>query len=302
MMISWVMPVNPSHPYLDNDPAPSFAPTICAFHLGFSLVFGRAVTPRPRKHRERIEMRTSRLSLGIFALALLLLLLLIACSGSDGPSSGRPTAVPPLARTSPETDREALVALYNASGGPNWSDNENWLSDLPIGEWAGVTTNDNGRVTELSLHNNQLSGDIPPELGNLTRLESLYLFENQLSGEIPPELGNLINLERLDLSGNQLTGEIPPELGNLSGLVYLLLFYNKLSGPIPPELGNLSRLAALFLGGNQLSGDIPAKLGDLPNLTRLNLSDNQLSGCVPRSLASRLYKDFSDLAGLPFCP
>ena len=38
MMISWVMPVNPSHPYLENDPAPSFAPAICAFHLGFSLV------------------------------------------------------------------------------------------------------------------------------------------------------------------------------------------------------------------------------------------------------------------------
>ena len=37
MMINWVMPVNPSHPYLENDPAPSFAPTICAFHLGFSL-------------------------------------------------------------------------------------------------------------------------------------------------------------------------------------------------------------------------------------------------------------------------
>ena len=37
MMISWVAPVNPSHPYLENDPAPSFAPTICAFHLGFSL-------------------------------------------------------------------------------------------------------------------------------------------------------------------------------------------------------------------------------------------------------------------------
>ena len=38
MMTSWGMPVNPSHPYLENDPAPSFAPTICAFHLGFSLV------------------------------------------------------------------------------------------------------------------------------------------------------------------------------------------------------------------------------------------------------------------------
>ena len=41
MMISWVMPVNPSHPYLENDPTPSFAPTICAFHLGFSLVLQR---------------------------------------------------------------------------------------------------------------------------------------------------------------------------------------------------------------------------------------------------------------------
>ena len=45
MMISWVMPVNPSHPYLENDPAPSFAPTICAFHLGFSLVLELSATP-----------------------------------------------------------------------------------------------------------------------------------------------------------------------------------------------------------------------------------------------------------------
>ena len=38
MMISWVAPVNPPHPYLENDPAPSFDRNICAFHLGFSLV------------------------------------------------------------------------------------------------------------------------------------------------------------------------------------------------------------------------------------------------------------------------
>ena len=36
-----------------------------------------------------------------------------------------------------------------------------------------------------------------------------------MTGEIPPELGNLASLELLDLSGNQLTGEIPPELANL---------------------------------------------------------------------------------------
>ena len=56
------------------------------------------------------------------------------------------------------TDREALVALYNATDGPNWDSSGNWLSDVPIGEWFGVTTDDNGRVTELRLGDNQLSG------------------------------------------------------------------------------------------------------------------------------------------------
>ena len=113
-------------------------------------------------------MRTPSLFMGVFALALILPLLL-ACSGSDepadGPTSERATAAPPMAQTSPETDREALVALYNATDGPNWTRNNNWLSDVPTSEWEGVTTDDNGRVTELDLRRNQLSGEIPPELG-----------------------------------------------------------------------------------------------------------------------------------------
>ena len=56
-----------------------------------------------------------------------------------------------MAQTSPETDREALVALYNATSGPNWNINDNWLSDVPVSEWFGVTTDDNGLVTELDL-------------------------------------------------------------------------------------------------------------------------------------------------------
>ena len=117
-------------------------------------------------------MRTPRLFLGIFALALRLPLLLLACGGSGeltgGRSSGRATAGPttevaepsptlratarpPLVQTSPETDREALIALYNATGGPNWSGNYNWLSDVPISEWEGVTTDGNGRVIGLAL-------------------------------------------------------------------------------------------------------------------------------------------------------
>jgi len=70
-------------------------------------------------------------------------------------------------------------------------------------------------TTELSLSNNQLTGEIPPELGNLTNLAHLYLSYNQLAGEIPEEIGNLTNLTQLSLSNNQLTGEIPQEVCDL---------------------------------------------------------------------------------------
>ena len=131
----------------------------------------------------------------------------------------RPTATtaPPAASGSAETDREALVALYNATDGENWDESENWLSDAPLGEWLDVTTDD-GRVTELRLNNNGLSGEIPPELGSLSNLQILSLRANGLAGEIPAELGSLSNLELLALSGNELSGEIPPELSNLSNL------------------------------------------------------------------------------------
>ena len=154
-------------------------------------------------------------------------------------------------QTSPETDRESLIALYHATDGPHWVINSNWLSDLPIGEWHGVTTNARGK------------------------LESLNLSFNQLSGEIPRELGNLSGVRTLDLSFNQLSGEIPRELGNLSALGFLFLNSNQLSGEIPQELGNLSRLQMLHLYGNQLSGCIPG------NLERwLDISSSDL-GCLP---------------------
>ena len=133
-----------------------------------------------------------------------------------------------------ETDRDVLIALYNSTDGPNWRNNDNWLSDAPIGEWDGVFTDSSGRVIEL--HGSaQMRGEIPPELGNLANLRWLNLRYDQLRGEIPPELGNLANLEGLDLGHNELSGEIPPELGNLVSLERLDLDDNNLSGEIPPE-------------------------------------------------------------------
>ena len=101
------------------------------------------------------------------------------------------------AQDSVESDRAALVAFYNATGGPNWTDNTNWLSNEPLSEWHGVTTNDDGRVTELSVGANELSGEIPAELGDLASLQRLSLHGNELSGEIPAELGDLASLQWL---------------------------------------------------------------------------------------------------------
>ena len=170
------------------------------------------------------------------------------------------------------TDRAALAALYNATDGANWHNNGNWLSNAPMGHWHGVTTDSDGRVTQLDLRHNQLTGEIPAELGSLTSLEWLWLFNNQLTEEIPAELDSLSNLTNLNLSRNQLTGEIPAELGNLTSLEDLDLSNNQLTGEIPAELGSLTNLERLYLTNTQLTGEIPTELGNLTNLKDLYLT------------------------------
>ena len=185
-------------------------------------------------------------------------------------------------------DRETLEVFYHATGGPNWVNSNNWLTDAPLSEWHGVDTDAQGRVTEIYLAFNDLSGSLPVELGNLASLTTLRLDFNDLSGSIPVELGNLSSLEHSDLSFNELSGPIPPELGNLTNLTDLDLSVNDLSGPIPPELGKLTNLTDLDLASNELSGPIPPELGKLTNLTDLDLKYNELSGPIPRTSPASL--------------
>ena len=79
-------------------------------------------------------------------------------------------------------DRDVLVTLYHATDGDNWLKNDNWLTGAPLDQWHGVATDEDGRVTELDLTQNELSGKIPPELANLSNLKELYFDQNQLSG------------------------------------------------------------------------------------------------------------------------
>ena len=126
---------------------------------------------------------------------------------------GRPIpGYTPAPATTPTRERDVLAALYKATNGPGWNNNDNWLSEAPIGQWYGVITGCDGGVTGLVLNDNQLAGPIPPELGGLINLERLRLDYNRLSGAVPQKLGNLSKLEELYLAGNQLTGCIPREL------------------------------------------------------------------------------------------
>jgi len=141
-------------------------------------------------------------------------------------------------------------------------------------------------TTALDLSYIGVTGEIPPEIGNLINLSSLILKENQLEGEIPPEISYLINLTQLDLGGNQLDGEIPPEIGYLTNLNILDLAGNQFTGAIPPEICNLPNLNELELGGNQLTGAIPPEIGNLSSLTFIHLEYNQFTGEIPPEIGN----------------
>ena len=148
----------------------------------------------------------------------------------------------------PGVDRDILVDLYNELDGPNWLFNDGWLSEGPLNEWWGITTDPTGRVTRMDLNVKILRGMIPPELGDLTQLTHLFMHGNRLFGPIPPELGNLRRLIHLDLEDNQLSGPIPPEIGNLLNLQYFWFYDNPdLTGPLPEEMTRLTKLRVLDL-------------------------------------------------------
>lgn len=183
------------------------------------------------------------------------------------------------------TDRDILIALYDATNGDNWTDNTNWCTDAPLSEWYGVTLDySQERVQYIHLSYNNLVGSIPEEIGNLTELYTLDLSGNTLTGEIPSSIGNMHILGYLYLNNNQLTGSIPQEIGNLSDLRACYIYENQLMGNIPSEFGNLINLEYCYLFGNQLTGEVPETLSRLTKLQTMDFSDNMLGGDLPEAV------------------
>ena len=184
----------------------------------------------------------------------------------------------------PTADSLALVKLYDSTGGDSWINHSNWKSATKVGDWFGVTVN-GGRVKQIILLSNNLTGSLPAQIGDLTALEHLNLNGNQISGNIPAEIDALSNLSFLNLSYNNFSdNSFPGEMSNLTGLMYLFLDSNSLSA-IPPFVFNLTALQTLSLGYNQITL-IPANIQYLTELKTLNLPANQLNGNVPSQLAA----------------
>ncbi|XP_062177462.1 BRASSINOSTEROID INSENSITIVE 1-associated receptor kinase 1-like [Alnus glutinosa] len=180
-----------------------------------------------------------------------------------------------VSKVSANAEGDALNALKTSLADPN-NVLQSWDPTLvnPC-TWFHVTCDSDNSVTRVDLGNANLSGQLVPQLGQLTNLQYLELYSNGINGRVPEELGNLTNLVSLDLYLNNLTGHIPTTLGRLSKLRFLRLNNNSLSGEIPVVLTTVNSLQVLDLSNNRLTGDIPTN-GSFSLFTPISFSNNLL--------------------------
>ena len=192
-------------------------------------------------------------------------------------------------------EAEALMAIFDATGGENWVFSDNWGVGCPCeNDWYGVSCNEAGKVDRIDLGLNNLKGDIPASISELSELIFLDLGENEITS-LPNSIGELDKLEVLALPFNSLT-ELPESVGEMESLFTLAVYTNPLNSlpstlldlseltflsfsiqsEIPEFVGELTGLRGLRISGSQLTR-VPDFLSNLRDLEVLNLNGNQLS-------------------------
>ena len=148
-----------------------------------------------------------------------------------------------------------------------------------------------GSIEVLDFSNNTLSGNIPPCVGNFSKvLRVLDLRKNKFHGTIPPTFAN--SLMTLNLRDNHLEGPLPQSLLNCESLEFLDVGNNKLSGSFPQQLESLMELKVLILGYNRFHGPIssnPKVRFPFQKLQILDLSNNEFEGFLPK----RFFENFA---------
>ena len=182
-----------------------------------------------------------------------------------------------------QTDSLALVALYNASRGAEWTKGK-WDLTQEMSTWTGVTLTD-GRVSALKLTTTVAIPEnwtLPEEIVDLTALTDLRINKQKLSGEFPQVLCTMDWLKVLYLQGNNFTGALPAELGQMTALTDLYVDQNaSMSGSIPHEIGNLKNLMRLNISQSGIGGEIPVELGQCEELLQFMAFKCNLSGTLP---------------------
>ena len=186
-----------------------------------------------------------------------------------------------------ESERRAMIEFYEALGGPDWIERDFWASDRPVGQWHGVTTDAEGRVVQLTIYDNNLTGALSPAICQLQRLHTLHLSFNKISGALPDKLGDCRALKNLWLKGNKITGRLPDPVAVLPELEYLDIHANDMSGPLP-TIWNTPKLKIVRAEDNRISGALPAQLLNQPRLEDLFIHNNELTGSLPTTLGASL--------------
>eukprot|EP00814_Leptocylindrus_danicus_P010486 CAMPEP_0116041832 /NCGR_PEP_ID=MMETSP0321-20121206/25309_1 /TAXON_ID=163516 /ORGANISM="Leptocylindrus danicus var. danicus, Strain B650" /LENGTH=438 /DNA_ID=CAMNT_0003522153 /DNA_START=173 /DNA_END=1489 /DNA_ORIENTATION=- len=140
--------------------------------------------------------------------------------------------------------REVLLELFDALNGTYWNHNRGWREERIFCDWTGVKCDDDQqeKVTQLRLEQNDMSGTIPSEIGLLKYLKIIDFRLNSIRGTLPTEIGNLSNLVLLSLRSNDLTGSIPTELGLCKSLKELYVYRNEFTGQMPNEVCELKHV------------------------------------------------------------
>ena len=134
---------------------------------------------------------------------------------------------------------DALLKLKSAMKGPkakasapeDW--NYNTSSDSPSAHcsFSGVTCDQDFRVTALNISFIPLFGFIPPEIGHLVKLINLTIVQNNLTGQLPIELSNLTSLKFFNISHNTFIGHFPGQITlNMTQLEVLDAYDNNFTG------------------------------------------------------------------------
>ncbi|KDP23040.1 hypothetical protein JCGZ_00505 [Jatropha curcas] len=193
----------------------------------------------------------------------------------------------------------------------------NYLNGTIPSTWGST------RLEVIVVGTNQLSGELPQELGNLNNITRMLLSSNNFSGQLPETFAKLTTLEDFRIGDNHFTGEIPSLIQNWTHLTKLVIQASGLSGPIPsgislltnmidlrisdlsngteisfPPLSNLKNLTKLILRSCNIVGQLPPYLGQFTKLTStLDLSFNKLTGPIPSSFSSLSKTDFIYFTG-----